>query len=238
MTCGGVVAQELPLPAACSGECCRCAASLLPLADFAGSTSAMIVATCGATTCAANCNRVALRHDRCLGNGNTANRRGATCEASQALCALRNVHLGRGCLRPSSGDWKSSPIIWRTSTRVGFKQDVPTFQARYAEAIQQRSRVARATKSINNIGGGVKMFDIATDFSRRPVLPRPTSSSTSPSTATASSTSKATTARYTSAGPATSRSTRRAGSSPAKATSRCSISSSRKSRSTATCLGT
>jgi len=46
---------------------------------------------------------------------------------------------------------------------VGFKQDVPTFQARYAEAIQQ-GYASPGDRSINNIGGGVKMFDVATDF--------------------------------------------------------------------------
>jgi flagellar basal body rod protein FlgG len=47
---------------------------------------------------------------------------------------------------------------------VGFKQDVPTFQARFAEAIQKGQSVP-GDQSINNIGGGVKMFDVATDFS-------------------------------------------------------------------------
>lgn len=46
---------------------------------------------------------------------------------------------------------------------VGFKQDVPTFQARYAEAIQQ-GLASPGDRSINNIGGGVKMFDVATNF--------------------------------------------------------------------------
>ena len=50
------------------------------------------------------------------------------------------------------------------SDTVGFKQDVPTFQARYAEAIQ-RGLASPGDQSINNIGGGVKMFDIATDYS-------------------------------------------------------------------------
>jgi flagellar basal body rod protein FlgG len=46
---------------------------------------------------------------------------------------------------------------------VGFKQDVPTFQARYAEAIQQ-GLASPGDRSINNIGGGVKMFDVTTNF--------------------------------------------------------------------------
>ncbi|MGD9632302.1 MAG: flagellar hook-basal body protein [Pirellulales bacterium] len=46
---------------------------------------------------------------------------------------------------------------------VGFKQDVPTFQARYAEAIQQ-GLASPGDRSINNIGGGVKMYDVATNF--------------------------------------------------------------------------
>jgi flagellar basal-body rod protein FlgF len=47
---------------------------------------------------------------------------------------------------------------------VGFKQDVPTFQARFAEAIQQ-GLASPGDRSINNIGGGVKMYDVSTDFS-------------------------------------------------------------------------
>ena len=46
----------------------------------------------------------------------------------------------------------------------GFKRDVPTFQARFAEAIQQGSDYA-GSKSGNDVGGGVKLIDVATDFS-------------------------------------------------------------------------
>jgi flagellar basal body rod protein FlgG len=46
---------------------------------------------------------------------------------------------------------------------VGFKQDVATFQARFAEAIQQ-GYASPGDHSINNIGGGVKMFDVTTNF--------------------------------------------------------------------------
>jgi flagellar basal body rod protein FlgG len=47
---------------------------------------------------------------------------------------------------------------------VGFKQDVGTFQARFAEAIQQ-GLAQEQDKSINDVGGGVKMIDVRTDFS-------------------------------------------------------------------------
>jgi len=47
---------------------------------------------------------------------------------------------------------------------VGFKQDVPTFQARYAEAIQKGTSTP-GDQSINNVGGGVDVFEVATDFS-------------------------------------------------------------------------
>ena len=47
---------------------------------------------------------------------------------------------------------------------VGFKQDVPTFQARFAEAIQ-RGLASSHDGSINNIGGGVTMMDVTTDHS-------------------------------------------------------------------------
>jgi flagellar basal body rod protein FlgG len=47
---------------------------------------------------------------------------------------------------------------------VGFKQDVPTFQARYAEAIQT-GLASPGDQSINNLGGGVKVYDVATDYS-------------------------------------------------------------------------
>ncbi len=46
----------------------------------------------------------------------------------------------------------------------GFKRDVPTFQARFAEAIQQGSDSA-GSKSHNDLGGGVKMIEVDTDFS-------------------------------------------------------------------------
>jgi flagellar basal body rod protein FlgG len=47
---------------------------------------------------------------------------------------------------------------------AGFKQDVPTFQARFAEAIQ-RGLASSGDQSINDVGGGVKMIDVKTDFS-------------------------------------------------------------------------
>jgi len=46
----------------------------------------------------------------------------------------------------------------------GFKQDVATFQARFAEAIQDGTAVA-GDGSINDVGGGVKVIDVITDFS-------------------------------------------------------------------------
>jgi flagellar basal-body rod protein FlgF len=47
---------------------------------------------------------------------------------------------------------------------AGFKQDVPTFQARFAEAIQD-GQARPHDRSINDIGGGVKLMDVATDYS-------------------------------------------------------------------------
>lgn len=49
------------------------------------------------------------------------------------------------------------------SDTVGFKQDVASFQSRYAEAIQ-RGLASPGDQSINNIGGGVKMYNVATNF--------------------------------------------------------------------------
>lgn len=46
----------------------------------------------------------------------------------------------------------------------GFKRDVPTFQARFAEAIQQGSDYA-GSQSGNQVGGGVKLIEVETDFS-------------------------------------------------------------------------
>ena len=46
----------------------------------------------------------------------------------------------------------------------GFKRDVPSFQARFAEAIQQGQDYA-GNKSINDVGGGVKLMEVNTDFS-------------------------------------------------------------------------
>jgi flagellar basal body rod protein FlgG len=47
---------------------------------------------------------------------------------------------------------------------AGFKQDVATFQARFAEAIQQGQAQA-GDQSINDVGGGVKIIDVQTDHS-------------------------------------------------------------------------
>jgi len=46
----------------------------------------------------------------------------------------------------------------------GFKRDVPTFQARFAEAIQQGTDYS-GSKTHNDVGGGVKLIDVDTDFS-------------------------------------------------------------------------
>ena len=47
---------------------------------------------------------------------------------------------------------------------AGFKQDVPMFQARFAEAIQNGQAQA-GDGSINDIGGGVKIIGVETDYS-------------------------------------------------------------------------
>ena len=46
----------------------------------------------------------------------------------------------------------------------GFKRDVPTFQARFAEAIQQGQDYL-GSKTQNDVGGGVKLIEVDTDFS-------------------------------------------------------------------------
>lgn len=47
----------------------------------------------------------------------------------------------------------------------GFKRDVPMFQSRFAEAIQD-GNANPGSGSINDVGGGVKMISTETDFSR------------------------------------------------------------------------
>lgn len=47
----------------------------------------------------------------------------------------------------------------------GFKRDVPTFQARFAEAIQQGADTP-GSRSVNDVGGGVKLMEVETDHSR------------------------------------------------------------------------
>jgi flagellar basal body rod protein FlgG len=47
----------------------------------------------------------------------------------------------------------------------GFKRDIPTFQARFAEAIQQ-GQDWPGSRSINDVGGGVKLMEVDTDYSR------------------------------------------------------------------------
>ncbi len=45
----------------------------------------------------------------------------------------------------------------------GFKRDVPTFQARFAEAIQKGTDYS-GSRSVNDVGGGVKLMEVDTDF--------------------------------------------------------------------------
>ena len=47
---------------------------------------------------------------------------------------------------------------------VGFKQDVPSFMSRFSEAIQL-GQARPNDGSINDIGGGVKIINVATDYS-------------------------------------------------------------------------
>lgn len=47
---------------------------------------------------------------------------------------------------------------------VGFKRGTPTFQSRFAEAIQ-RGQDVPGSQSKSDIGGGVKIVDVASDFS-------------------------------------------------------------------------
>jgi flagellar basal-body rod protein FlgF len=46
----------------------------------------------------------------------------------------------------------------------GFKRDIPTFQARFAEAIQQGTSQS-GNRGIDDVGGGVKTIAVTTDFS-------------------------------------------------------------------------
>jgi flagellar basal-body rod protein FlgF/flagellar basal-body rod protein FlgG len=46
---------------------------------------------------------------------------------------------------------------------VGFKRDVPIFQARFAQAIQQQSDYPHSGTQ-NDVGGGVKIIDVETDY--------------------------------------------------------------------------
>ncbi|QDU57448.1 flagellar hook-basal body protein [Aeoliella mucimassa] len=46
---------------------------------------------------------------------------------------------------------------------VGFKPDVAAFQSRFAEAIQ-RGQALDGDRSMNDVGGGVSVFDTTTDF--------------------------------------------------------------------------
>ena len=87
---------------------------------------------------------------------------GCTCYQSISClteCTSRPKELR---LRPS--DWSSLPITWPTFETPGFKRDIPTFQARFAEAIQQGHDYP-GSESINDVGGGVKLAEVDVDFS-------------------------------------------------------------------------
>lgn len=51
---------------------------------------------------------------------------------------------------------------------VGFKRDLALFQARQAEEIE-RGRDQPLSKSVNNVGGGVRLAEVRTDFSAGPM---------------------------------------------------------------------
>jgi len=48
----------------------------------------------------------------------------------------------------------------------GFKRDIPTFQARFAEAIQRGTNYP-GSRDLDDVGGGVKMIGVETDFSTK-----------------------------------------------------------------------
>ena len=100
-----------------------------------------------------------LWHPRCIGVRRTAG--GHTC---RPLVAMYGMYI------PAEGanaQAKRLEFVANNLANVetpGFKRDVPTFQARFAEAIQQ-GKDFPGSQSINDVGGGVKLMDVGTDFS-------------------------------------------------------------------------
>lgn len=88
---------------------------------------------------------------------------GPTCELSEAAVPYGMYLSAEGAAAQAQRLEVIANNLANADT-VGFKQDVATFQARFAEALQQ-GLAQDHDKSINDIGGGVKLIDVQTDFS-------------------------------------------------------------------------
>src|SRR4029079_2556808 len=100
-----------------------------------------------------------LRHSHCLEG---SRRRGATCRSSRSMPYGMYISAAAAAAQAQRLE-----VIANNLANVdppGFKQDVPTFQARFAEAIQ-KGYARSGDQSINDIGGGVKVMNVATDYS-------------------------------------------------------------------------
>ena len=101
-----------------------------------------------------------VRHGRCLVVGRTQG--GAPAKAARLMPYGMYISA-----EGAAAQAQRLEVIANNLANVdtaGFKQDVPTFQARFAEAIL-RGQAQAGDQSINDLGGGVKVIDVETDHS-------------------------------------------------------------------------
>ena len=101
-----------------------------------------------------------VRHGRCISDGRTQGGEPATGEATVPY----GIYISAEGANAQSRRLDVIANNMANAETVGFKQDVPTFMSRYSEAIQQ-GLASRNDQSINDIGGGVKVIAVTTDFS-------------------------------------------------------------------------
>src|SRR3954462_9660103 len=101
----------------------------------------------------------ALRHERCLEG---ERRRGAHLQI--VLLMPYGMYISAEGASAQAQRLEVIANNLANADTAGFKQDVPTFQARFSEAIQ-RGQAQPGDRSMNDIGGGVKMINVQTDHS-------------------------------------------------------------------------
>ncbi len=92
---------------------------------------------------------------------------GPTCVLPPLTCRTECTSRPKA-LPPRRSGWKSSPTIWRTSTRPASSRTCRRSRPALPRPFS-KGRRQPGDHSINDIGGGVKIIDVETDLLGRPV---------------------------------------------------------------------